>query len=166
MISNEAGLALGRMGMLYRNDGGPFNSRLIVELYYNTETDVVARAQAAGRDLVAMFGSGWGYHKLWQQRQGDFRDWRVLAGEGTVRLHNLAATNRPVRLRLQAVAVNGDKLVQPPAGAVQQFPNGQLVTWTSDPVDLPPGRSELRFRDPQARANGPVLLVESLDAVP
>ena len=66
-----------RHAMLVPEEGYYYGltNRLMVEVFYNTMEDVLARARAEGRETLIRFAPDWGYVKLWQQFR-DFRDWR------------------------------------------------------------------------------------------
>jgi len=159
-IANEAGLKLRKLGLATRSDFYSSNSnRVVVEIFYNTEEDVIAKARADGRSVLALYGPGWQYTKT-----GDYRDWRTIPEKAEMRLWNLtdgpltaspvlraAAMGGPVRLRAKA-----------PALQVRDFPPNQLTEWTLEPMTLQPGMTTV-ILTPEAQPNRG-LLVEHIRA--
>lgn len=146
-ITNEAGLKLGKMGLANRGDFfAPNTNRVVVEFFYNTRDDVVARWKQQNQKVGVMFGAGWGYAKPWQQT-GDFRDWRVLTDRAHLDLFNLTEQPLDVRVRLRGAAVGGMKRIATSNGLVRDFANGKLDTWPIEWRGVPPGLSALVLSD-------------------
>jgi hypothetical protein len=145
VLRNEAGLKLRDLGLLYRDDGGIYTNRLIVEIFYNTREDILARARSAGEKTVALYGGGWGYTKLWQQTQ-DFRDWRVLESRATLDLYNLTEQPRTVTVRFTGVAVGGTKRMRIGAQTFHCEAN-RLMEWMLAPITIQPGLNSLVWQD-------------------
>lgn len=146
VLRNEAGLKLRDLGFLYRENGGIYTNRLIVEIFYNTREDIVAQARAAGRPVLALYGSGWGYIKLWQQMQ-DFRDWRVLESSASMDLYNFTTAPVTVEVVLRAVAISGSKKVRASNGSENTFTMNQLQPWNIGRLTLAPGLNQLGLSD-------------------
>ncbi len=158
-ITNSAGLELRDLGLPLRDDFYAANSnRVVVEIFYNTRDDILARAKAQGAPLLMLYGSDWGYTKPWQQMQGDFRDWRVLQDAATLELYNLTSEPRTVELSVRGFAAGGAKRVRA-ADSTYDFPAGQMAQWTLKPVVLEPGLNRIVLKDSVwGRANVPLLV--------
>lgn len=163
VFRNEPALYLQKLGLLYRDDGGKYNSRLIVDLFYNTREDVLARAAAENRSLACFYGAGWGYVKLWQQLQ-DFRDWRVMEGQAVIDIYNLGSAPLAGALVLRGMAVNGSKRVTA-GSAFHGFKSGLLEEWTINPVMLKPGINSISLTDAFWKTGRAPLLVDSLQVI-
>ena len=145
ILRNEAGLKLRDLGLLYREDGGIYTNRLIVEIFYNTPEDVMAKAKVEGRQVIALYGPGWGYIKPgWQN--GDFRDWRVLKGRATMDIYNLNTQPRTVTVRITGVAAGGTKHVRI-GTQILDCEADRLMEWNLAPITLQPGLNALVWQD-------------------
>ncbi|MEM9557104.1 MAG: hypothetical protein AAGC60_22795 [Acidobacteriota bacterium] len=150
------------------------NSRAITRISYNRREDVLARARAEGRDLLALFGDGWSYRKL-----DDLSDWRALEERATLAVHNLS--ERPMRARLvvRIFTPGGRKQVQARSLAAGSRPDDappvdavlidtvlaaldEPVDWTIE-LTLPPGESEVELVDPLFGFGRVPLLVWQVD---
>ncbi len=165
-ITNEAGLKLRDLGLANRGDFyAADTNRVVLEIFYNTPEDVMAKARASGRPVIALYGGGWGYIKPnWQN--GDFRDWRTLEGEAVVSLCNLTDHALPVRLKVRAAAVNGSKQVTAANGTKNTFPMGQMAEWDVGAFNLQPGATAVRLADPYWPASQALLLVDGFQVEP
>ena len=158
-ITNEAGLKLRRMGLANRGDFyAPTTNRTIVEVFYNTREDLVARARAEGRPLMVLFGPGWGYTKT-----QDFRDWRALQKDAILEIYNLGDAPAEAVVRLRAVAPNGSKRVETASLQARDFSVGRFEDWDIGPMVLQPGLTRMMLRDPFWSDGGVALLVDSIN---
>ncbi|MBN1270399.1 MAG: hypothetical protein JXB04_12480, partial [Kiritimatiellae bacterium] len=143
IITDEAGLRLRAWGLALRDDFyTPNTNRLVVEFFYNTPEDILARARAEGRDVLVLYGPGWKYTKT-----NDYRDWRVLEDRAELEIHNLTDKTLAARIRLAAVAVGGTKRVDFGTEVVQTFEAHRLTPWEIGTIVLPPGKQVLRIND-------------------
>lgn len=159
---NEAGLALDRLGLLYRGVEPVYKGGLIIRLFYNTRQDVLEAARAEGAPPFAMYGANWGYTKLWQQIQGDFRDWRVLTDHASIDLYNLTPHPTNVALRIKAVAVGAAARVRLSTGAEEVFPMGQLREWRIPGLVLQAGTNTVEIARVGRDSPNAAVLVEDL----
>jgi hypothetical protein len=161
-ITNEAGLKLGKIGLANRGDFfAPNTNRVVVEFFYNTREDVIARWRQENRTAGIMYGAGWGYAKPWQQT-GDFRDWRVLKDRAGLDIFNLSDSPQNVRVRLRGAAAGGAKRIAASNGLTRDFANGKLDTWSMELSSLPPGQTQLVFTDVLGPATHNLLLVDDI----
>lgn len=140
-IANEPGLRLREMGLATRSDFYSSNSnRVVVEIFYNTEEDVVVKAKSEGRSVLALYGPGWQYTKT-----GDYRDWRTILERAELRLWNLTEGPLPVRPVLRAAAMGGPVRLRAKANTLQvhEFPQNQIAEWVLEPITLQPGLTPL-----------------------
>lgn len=163
-IRDEASIELGRLGMVYRDEGGDFGR--IIPLYFNTREDLLARARRDGRRMIWFHGPEWGYTKLWQQMKNDFRDWRIMERRATLEVHNLTETPVSAILRMRGFvgARQGTKTVIVGRESSLTFRAGTLSEAASKPIVLPPGQSTLVLTDAagEGMAVSP-LLVDSIE---
>lgn len=159
-ITNRAGLRLRELGLAVRSDFyWSTTNRVVTEIFYNTREDVMQRRAAAGVQTFAWYGPGWGYTKT-----QDYRDWRVLQKEAELQLINLTHTTLPLRVTVRAVAAGqGGKEVQTSSGVQGTFPGGQMRDWDWGRMELPPGITTVKLRDPAGRVP---LLVEGVGFQP
>lgn len=161
-ITNEAGLKLRQLGLANRGDYYAVNTnRVVVEFFYNTRDDVIARWKREQRKAGVLFNDGWGYAKPWQQT-GDFRDWRVLGDRASLKVYNLSEDSISALLVLRGVAVGGTRRIVASNGAVRDFPSGALVTWSVDLGLLNSGEHEVMLRDVLGNASRVPLLVHDV----
>jgi hypothetical protein len=157
---NEAGLELRRLGLAARDDFyTAHTNRLIVDLYYNTRDDALARARAGGERTVVFHGEGWTYTKT-----QDYRDWRIVEGAARLDVYNLGDAAVQATLKVAGVAVSNPQRLQIGSLETPSFPAGQLSTYELGPVTLQPGLNSLPVRVPAWMPNGPPLLVEGVQA--
>lgn len=162
VITNSAGLSLRKLGLASREDFYIANTnRLIVELFYNTTQDVLAKARQMNKSLLALYGQGWGYTKT-----QDYRDWRVLEAAASFELYNLTQAPLDAMFVLSGTAVNGDKDVLFGGSQTHTFKNGESAQLTLGPMSLPPGQSEIVLADPNWNARRAPLLVGSVEIRP
>jgi len=171
-ITNEQALAL-RRAVLAPEDGYyfPHTSRIIVDIFYNTREDVVNQARAAGMKNLVLYGSEWGYVKLWQQLR-DFRDWRTLEDQAALDVYNLTSQTNVVNITIRGMAINGSKRVvgpclwqDKPAGATHDFKHLQLEEWPVGQFVLHPGLNQLVLKDPFWKIGHIPLLVDEVRVV-
>ena len=158
VIRNEAGLKLRNLGLLYREDGGIYTNRLIVEIFYNTREDILSNAKADGRTLVSLYGNGWRYTKT-----QDYRDWRVLEGAANFDLYNLTDSPMAVEVKIRAVAPSGSKKVRVSNGSEHIFAGGQFVEWDIGRLTLAPGQNTIQLTDSLWSMAGVPLIVDGFD---
>lgn len=158
-LTNEAGLALHRMGLNDQTIPGNREQELayIRTVLYNLPEDVVARARQEGRPCVGFFGPGWKYTKT-----QDYRDWRVLGESAAIEAHNLTTNVLECELVIHGVSVNGDKHVVFSLGGKQRFENMKLGDVVCGPLRLAPGYTRIEARDPYWATRQVPLLVERI----
>jgi hypothetical protein len=157
---NREALALDGMGLYYRAWGPNFPREWVpVTLYYNTEEDLVARARTAGTRVLCLFGSGWNYTKT-----QDYRDWYVLRDAATLTLHNLAAEPLEVYVNLVGAATPGAVTVSAFSGPNATFQPNQIQTQRLGPIQLAPGRNEVRLGNLTRTQPPAALLVQRISA--
>lgn len=159
VISNTGGLILRELGLAPRGDFMAANSnRVVVELYWNTREDMIAKFQKSGRSLHWLFAGGWGYANSGAHGACDlpmnmpFHQWRVLNDSAKLELINLGQQSQQATLSVFAVVIprgndGGAKTATATGGASQTFPAGQMTEWKI-PVTLPPGTTILTLADP------------------
>jgi hypothetical protein len=150
-FTNEQALRLGRLDLMPRvvfRDPQYNTNRIIVEVFYNLPEDRAEIDRRQGRKVSLWYGAGWGYTKLWRQRQGDFRDWRVMGERALLDLRNVTDAPVQVKLRFTAVAPHGQKQVMLGEHGRTSFPQGKIVRQEVGPIPLAPGKNSLWLTDP------------------
>ena len=186
-FTNEAGLKLRHWGLATRGDFyAATTNRTIVDLFYNLPEDVFNKAREEKVRYLALYGSGWKYTKpflalqglegpayraMWEQvMQSGFRqvymDWRVLEEGAELILCNTSAQPGPAKLVISGVTLTGTKQVKAANGETKSFPPGQRVVWEIGPIELQPGQSPWKLRDPLWSLNTTPLLVEQVSLQP
>lgn len=145
-VTNEAALVLRRYKVLPIYDFADANTnRVVTRIYYNTPEDLVIAARREGREVLRLYGTGWGYAKPgWQQ--GDFRDYRILNQSAPVDLYNLKEVPVSGSLEISAAAANKPKTVSI-NGVSTVFSPGRIRTWTV-PLTLQPGLNAIPVVSP------------------
>ncbi len=170
VIKNQGGLVLRKWGLAPR---GGFHSHhtngLIVEVFYNTEEDLVARAASGGHRFVVWPGRGWGHTKLWQNQNLPmgirFNDWRVMRDRAYLVVYNLSEQPAATALSLNGTAMNGAKRIWL-NGQTADIAAGSVQQVTMGPYTLQPGRNELLLEDRNWNANrGIPLLLDQVAVV-
>jgi|GEM_PF-698117 len=145
-ITNRSALVLRRWKVFPEMDyADALTNRVVTRIYYNTAEDLVAAARRNGRDVLRLYGEGWGYAKPgWQQ--GHFEDYRILKQAASIILYNLKEV--PMSGSLEMVAASADRpktiLVN---GATTVFAPGMIRTWII-PLALHPGRNTFAVSSP------------------
>jgi hypothetical protein len=171
-ITNDAGLALRKLGLAVRGDYLAVNTnRLVVEFFYNTRDDLLARWQAEGRQTGVFYGDGWRYEKsgpmgIFRFQTQDFRAWRVMQDRATVEVVNLTDAPLPVILRVAALSPAGPKTVTSDDGRPFAFSGTQMQRWEIGPLVLNPGSTTITLTDRLYDRSGYPLLVSSIEARP
>ncbi len=165
-ITNLAGFKLREYGLANREDYfDSTTNRVLVNIYWNTADDLVAKARETGKKSLLLYGSDWGYAKPWRQTQR-FDDYRVLQQTGTLRAFNLTDELERVNLRLRAAAVGGSKIVNIAGVATREFPVGQFGSLDVGPIELKPGENAIVLRDAGRVGGQASLFVESVELLP
>ncbi|HBA84333.1 MAG TPA: hypothetical protein DCZ95_09595 [Verrucomicrobia bacterium] len=163
-LRNEAGIGLRKLGLGARNDYYAANTnRLVVDVYYNELSDVVARARRKGSPFVVWYGPGWSYTKLWRQIQGDFRDWRVLPGRAVLNIVNCTENEIQAAVTLKGVALNGAKRVYVDPTQYHEFQANRMMSVELNPMVLKPGDNPLTLSDALWERTQIPLLIESIE---
>jgi hypothetical protein len=160
VVTNTGGLWLRRNGFAPVDDFYAANTnRLVVDIFYDTRDDIVARARGAGQDCVAFFGKDWRYVKPWQQ--GDFSGYHVLDNRAVMTVYNLHKEAITVNCGMVAAAVGGDLTVQAAAGALAKFDAGKLLEgrWA---LMLQPGPNQVEWRIRKAGGQQSALFVRDV----
>lgn len=169
VIKNESGLVLRDMGLAYREDFYPANSnRVVVEIFYNTRDDVLARRRAEGKNFQVFFGAGLPYEKsgpmgIFRFQTQQFMDWRVLGRAGKLDVYNLTDAPAEASLRIDAISPRGPKLVSAGEDKRFQFSGSQMQRWMLGPLTLQPGLTTISLEDPLFDRSGNPLLVAGVE---
>jgi hypothetical protein len=128
-VTNDAAMVLRRMKVLPQDDFSAANTnRVVVRIFYNTTDDLVAAARRNGRDILRLYGEGWGYAKPgWQQ--GRFEDYRILSQSASIDLYNLKDAPLGGSLEISAATAEKPKTVAV-NGVTTVFASGRIKTWT------------------------------------
>jgi hypothetical protein len=145
-VTNDAAMILRRMKVLPQGDFSSANTnRVVVRIFYNTTEDLVAVARRAGRDVLRLYGAGWGYAKPgWQQ--GRFEDYRILTKSASIDLYNLKEVPLGGSLEISAATVDKPKTVSV-NGVTTVFASGRIKTWTV-PLTLQSGLNAIPVISP------------------
>jgi len=139
-ITNGPALVLHRWKVLDFADAN--TNRVITRIYYNTPEDLVVAARRDGRDVLRLYGAGWGYAKPgWQQ--GHFEDYRILGQSASIDLYNLKETALSGSIEISAATAERPKTISV-AGTTTVFAPGRIRTWTV-PLTLQPGKNTIPF---------------------
>ncbi len=160
-FADEAAVRLDKLGLFYRSRQFAFPREWIpVSLFYNTEEDLVERARAAGERTLCLFGAGWEYTKT-----QDYSDWYAVPETATAILHNLTPAPLSVHLEVAGVAYPAAVTLTAYAGSNAVFAANQFQTQRLGPIELAPGRHEIRLGN-LTRTQPPArLLVQRLGVV-
>jgi len=166
-IRNEYGFLLDRWGLFFRKGGGSYETTragLIIDIFYNTREDIMAKMAEKGQAVFYYFGTGWEYAKpFWTRRPNpDFRGWRVLKEEAELQIINLADRTLPVAIKVRGVAVNGEKKVNIGTSVSHTFRNGQMEEWTIGNTSITRGINVLTLVDPLWELGQAMLLVDEI----
>jgi hypothetical protein len=160
VFEDKAAARLDAMGLYYRARPMDYPREWIpLVMYYNTEEDLVARAQQAGDRLLCLFGPGWQYTKT-----QDYRDWYVLQEEAIVVVHNLTAEPVSASVEVTGTAVQGPVTVMVQAGVTGAFQPNQIQSVRLGPLQLQPGRNEIRLRNLKKPGTPAALLAQRIAA--
>ncbi len=145
-VSNDAGMVLRRMKVIPGDDFSAANTnRVVVRIFYNTTEDLIAAARQQGRDVLRLYGAGWGYAKPgWQQ--GRFEDYRTFNQTASVKLYNLKEIPLSGSVEISAVTAQHPKTVSV-NGVNTVFASGRIRAWTI-PQTLQPGENKIPFTSP------------------
>ena len=159
-FEDVAASQLDAIGLYYRSRPLDYPREWIpVTLYYNTEEDLVARASQAGQTLLCLFGPGWEYTKT-----QDYRDWYALRESATAVVYNLTDAPAQVFLDISGVATPRAITLTAYAGTNAVFPANQLQTRRLGPIEIAPGRHEIRLANLTQNRPETVLLVKQVMA--
>lgn len=157
---DEVALELDSMGLFYRSWQADYPREWVpVTLYYNTEEDLVARARKNGDRLLCLFGTGWQYTKT-----QDYRDWYLLQESATLTVHNLTDAPLRVFVNVAGAATPGTVTLTAYSGENVVFPPNQIQTRKLGPVQLTPGRNEIRLGNLTRTQPPAALLVQRVSA--
>jgi hypothetical protein len=141
-VTNEPALVLHRWKVLDFADA--HTNRVITRIYYNTHEDLIAKARREGRDVLRLYGAGWGYMKPGFE-QKDYTDYRIFRQAASTDLYNFKPSVLDGVLEVSAaaekskvVSVNGESFKVPP---------GEILTVTI-PLALQPGKNTISFTSP------------------
>ncbi len=147
-LTNQPAMTLRRWEIFPEMDYAAANTnRVVTRIFYNTPDDLVAAARKEGRDVLRLYGAGWGYAKPgWQQ--GHFEDYRIFNQSASIDLYDLKDIPLSGTLEVSAatpklaktVSVNGTNTV---------FSAGHIRTWAL-PLTLKPGKNIIPFTSPSA----------------
>ncbi len=118
---------------------------MVTRIFYNTTEDLIAAAQRNGRDVLRLYGAGWGYAKPgWQQ--GHFEDYRILNQAAGIDLYNLKEMPLSGTLEISAATADKPKTVSV-NGVTTGFASGRIRTWTVS-LTLQPGENVILVTSP------------------
>lgn len=145
-ITNDAAMTLRRLNVFpTRAYSDPDAKGIVVYISWNTPADLIADARSEGREVLRLYGAGWGVAKPGWQR-GDFSDYRTMTRSASVILHNLTGQPLTGSLKISAASAQRPKTVSI-AGATVVFPAGRL-TARSIPLTLQPGSNRIKINSP------------------
>jgi hypothetical protein len=122
-------------------------NRVVTRIFYNTTDDLVAAARLNGRDVLRLYGAGWGYAKPgWQQ--GHFEDYRILTQAASIDLYNLKEAPLSGALEISAATADKPKTVSV-NGVTTGFASGRIRTWAV-PLTLQVGKNTIPVSSPSA----------------
>jgi hypothetical protein len=122
-------------------------NRVVTKILYNTAEDLVAAARTNGKDVLRLYGAGWGYTKPgWQQ--GRFEDYRILTRAASIELYNLKEAPLNGVLEISAATADKPKTISV-NGMTTGFASGRIRTWTV-PLILQIGKNTILFSSPSA----------------
>ncbi|MEI7850327.1 MAG: hypothetical protein WCH86_00675 [Kiritimatiellales bacterium] len=145
-VTNDAGMILRRTKVIPGDDFSVANTnRVVVRIFYNTTEDLIAAARRQGRDVLRLYGEGWGYAKPgWQQ--GRFEDYRTFGQTASVKLYNLKEIPLSGSIEISAAAAQHPKTVSV-NGINTVFAPGRIRTWTI-PLTLQPMENKIPITSP------------------
>jgi hypothetical protein len=145
-LTNEPAMVLRRWKVFPEMDYAAANTnRVVTRIFYNTTDDLLAAARKNGRDVLRLYGEGWGYAKPgWQQ--GHFEDYRILNQSASIDLYNLKEVALSGSLEISAATAERPKTVSV-NGVTTGFASGRIRTWTV-PLTLQPGKNVIPFTSP------------------
>ena len=153
-LTNLAAIKLGRLGLAGRSEfAASDTNRLVVEIFYNTESDLVERARSAGKLSYVTFGKGWDYAKT-----QDYRDWRILGSEAGLNAYNLGSSPTQATITIGCACPQSAKNVTV-NGTQYQIPAGSIQDWRIQNVALEPGLNTIKLLDREPSADRRPLLV-------
>lgn len=147
-ITNESAMILRRTKVFPQPGFSDANTnRVVTRILYNTEEDLVAAARTNGKDVLRLYGAGWGYAKPgWQQ--GHFEDYRILTRAASIELYNLKEAPLNGVLEISAATADKPKTISV-NGMTTGFASGRIRTWTV-PLILQAGKNSIPFSSPSA----------------
>jgi hypothetical protein len=145
-ITNEPAMVLRQWKVFPEMDYAAENTnRVVTRIFYNTTDDLRAAALKKGREVLRLFGEGWGYAKPgWQQ--GHFEDYRMLKQSASIDFYNLKETPLNGTLEISAATADKPKTVSV-NGATTVFSSGRIRVWTV-PLTIQPGKNTVPFTSP------------------
>jgi hypothetical protein len=166
VVVNDAAVWLRRNGydVLQPFSTSSSAHQLTTEIFYDLQSDVVARKRATGERFVVFYDDTLRYEKsgpmgIFRVQTQQFMDWRVLAEAGTFDVFNLTDKEQRAFVKLRGVAPGGTKLVIGPGEEQKEFSGGQLQDWFIGPVVLQPGSNTLSLKDPRwAESQNPLFI--------
>jgi len=161
-FTNEAGMKLRELGLANREDFyAATTNRLIVELFYDTRDDVLAKTKAKGERFIALFGSGWDHVKT-----ADQRGWQRMQDKATVDLYNLTDQPQDVFFVVRGGSVISGKEVKIQDQARVRFDGNAVRQARVGPFQLPPGHTAIALTDDLWTLLKVPLLVDEVRVVP
>jgi hypothetical protein len=147
-VTNEPALVLRRMKVFPQDGFSAANTNgVVTRIFYNTTEDLIAAAQRNGRDVLRLYGAGWGYAKPgWQQ--GHFEDYRILTRTASIELYNLRESPLGGSLEISAATAEKPKTVSV-NGVTTGFASGRIRTWAV-PLTLQVGKNTIPVSSPSA----------------
>lgn len=164
---NPACMRMRDLGLAKRDDYYAANTnRLVVELFYNTQDDVLAKAKAQGQSFLVLYGAGWGYWKNgqgWNYAQNmDYRDWRILQDTAQLDLFNLTDKPTNVFVTITGASTPSAKEVEVGSQTKLRFAGSKLEQVRIGPIQLTSGHTVLSLLDQHWTIAKVTLLVSSI----
>lgn len=147
-ITNAPALDLRRWKVfVVESSADTITNRVITRIFYNTPDDLIAAARRDGKDVLRLYGTGWGYAKPgWQQ--GHFEDYRILGQTAAIDLYNLKDDPLSGMLEISAATAERPKTISA-ASTTTVFAPGRIRTWTI-PLTLKLGQNTIPFTSPSS----------------
>ncbi|NOU36686.1 MAG: hypothetical protein HOO88_07940 [Kiritimatiellaceae bacterium] len=147
-VTNDAAMVMRRFKVFPAEDYSAVNTnRVVVRIFYNTTEDLISAARRQGRDVLRLYGEGWGYAKPgWQQ--GRFEDYRILKQSASIDIYNLKDIALNGSLEISAATAERPKTISV-NGVTTGFASGRIRTWTV-PLVLQAGKNTIPFASPSA----------------
>jgi len=168
---NAGGLGLSRRGLFHHFIEGTAGHqdlrRVMFELYYNTDDDLIAMARQKGISVFRRLGEGFDFTLT-----RDLRNWLVITKEASLAVYQLNAGPTDVRLTVGMVGLGVDQVDVVNAGGTilgtWKATDSQLTQYSTVIPSVAPGRTDilLKIRGKQRKGVQSAVLIENIVAEP